>query len=88
MSERIERIRQKLADALAPSECEIVDESHLHAGHPGALGGRGHFRLTIRSASFDGKSRIERHRLVYAALGDMMQMDIHALSVRALASAE
>ena len=84
MSDRVERIRERLA-AFAPTELRIDDESHLHAGHAGAATGRGHYAVRLRSASFTGKSLIERHRMVYAAIGDMMQTDIHALSIRALA---
>ena len=70
--------------AFAPSELEVVDESHLHAGHPGARDGRGHYRVTIVSGRFAGRSRLERHRMVFAALGSLMETDIHALSVTAL----
>ncbi len=87
MGERIERMHQCLA-ALAPIEVEIVDESHLHAGHAGAQSGRGHYALRIRAAAFAGKTPIQRHRLVYEALGDMLQTDIHALSIKALAPGE
>ena len=88
MPERIARMRARLTGALAPTELEIIDESHLHAGHAGARSGRGHYALVIRSAVFTGKAPLQRHRMVYEALGDMMQTDIHALSIRALAIAE
>lgn len=81
--ERIERIRTLLAQALAPLSLEVHDDSHRHAGHAGARGGQGHFRVDIVSAAFAGKLPLARHRLVYAALGDMMQTDIHALAIRA-----
>lgn len=81
--ERIQRMHELLESALAPTALEIVDQSHLHAGHAGAATGRGHFDLTIRAASFAGKTPIQRHRMVFEALGDMMQTDIHALSIRA-----
>ena len=84
---RIEKIETALHAALQPDALKIEDESHLHAGHAGAATGRGHFRLEIVSAAFTGKSPIESHRMVYAALGDLMQTDIHALSIRARASA-
>jgi BolA family transcriptional regulator, general stress-responsive regulator len=87
VSERIERMRQRLA-ALAPDEIEIIDESHLHAGHAGARSGRGHYALRIRAAAFAGKTPIQRHRMVYEALGDMLQTDIHALGIKALAPEE
>lgn len=78
-------IRQRLTAALAPSELDLDDESALHAGHAGARPeGESHFRLLIVSATFAGKSRLERQRLVFAALGDLMQTEIHALSITAL----
>ena len=84
---RAERIRAALA-ALEPVELELIDESHKHAGHAGARDGRGHFALRIVSAGFAGLSSIARHRRVYAALGELMQTDIHALSIVALAPGE
>jgi BolA protein len=86
--ERIERIRAHLVDALAPSELEIEDESHRHAGHVGARDGRGHFRVRIVAAAFSGQPLLARHRRVYAALGQMMQTDIHALALDARAPEE
>ncbi|MBE0624274.1 MAG: BolA family transcriptional regulator [Burkholderiales bacterium] len=80
-------IEQKLA-ALQPSHLEIRDDSALHAGHEGAKGGGGHYSLTIVSPQFSGKNTVARHRLVYAALGAMMQQQIHALAIRALAPEE
>ena len=81
--ERVARIRSLLAAALAPTHLEVADDSHKHAGHAGARGGQGHFSVDIVSAAFAGKLPLARHRLVYAALGDMLQADIHALSIRA-----
>ena len=81
--QRVERIRALLTDALAPETIEVVDDSHKHAGHAGARGGQGHFGVDIVSAAFAGKLPLARHRLVYAALGDMMQTDIHALAIEA-----
>ena len=86
--QRVERIRALLTDALAPETIEVVDDSHKHAGHAGARGGQGHFGVDIVSAAFAGKLPLARHRLVYAALGDMMQTDIHALSIQARAPDE
>jgi BolA family transcriptional regulator, general stress-responsive regulator len=80
-------IEQKLA-ALAPSRLELADDSALHAGHEGAKGGGGHYRLTIVSRQFSGKNTVARHRLIYAALGTMMQQQIHALAIRAYAPGE
>lgn len=78
----IELIRQRLA-ALDPEKIEILDESARHAGHEGAKSGGGHYLLTIVSSKFSGLSAMARHRLIYAALGEMMRKDIHALSVKA-----
>lgn len=81
--QRVERIRALLTEALAPQSLDVADDSHKHAGHAGARGGQGHFGVDIVSNAFAGKLPLARHRLVYAALGDMMQTDIHALSIRA-----
>jgi BolA protein len=88
MSTRPERIRARLEQGLAPLELSVDDEGHLHAGHPGARGGRGHFRVRIVSRAFQGLSALQRHRLVYQTLGELMDSDIHALSIEALAPAE
>lgn len=80
---RIARMRELLEAALAPLELAIEDDSHRHAGHAGARGGQGHFRVDIVSAAFAGKLPLARHRMVYAALDELMQADIHALSIRA-----
>ncbi|MCC8555531.1 BolA family protein [Xanthomonas hortorum] len=85
---RVERIRTALQTALAPSELEVVDDSHRHAGHAGARDGRGHFNVRVVSAAFVGKAPLARHRAVYAAVGEMMQTDIHALSIEAFAQGE
>ncbi len=84
---RIERMRAAL-QALQPSHLEIIDESHKHAGHEGARDGRGHFALDIVSEAFAGLAPLARHRRVYQAMGEMMQTDIHALSIRARTPAE
>lgn len=84
----VERIRERLAAALPSELIEIQDDSALHAGHAGAREGGGHYRLTIVSAAFEGRSTVARHRLIYHALGDMMKKDIHALAIRALTAAE
>lgn len=83
----IDTMRSRL-DALLPLDLDILDESHLHVGHAGARGGGGHFRLKIVSAAFAGKRTLERHRLIYAALGELMQREIHALSIDAQAPDE
>jgi len=85
---RLDKIRAALEAALAPQHLEIEDQSHEHAGHAGAATGRGHFRVDIVAAAFAGESAVARHRRVYAALGPLMETDIHALSLRARAPGE
>jgi BolA protein len=80
---RVAAIRDALEAAFNPSELEIRDDSHRHAGHAGAKDGRGHFDVRIVSKAFAGMTPLARHRAVYAALGDLMTTDIHALSIRA-----
>ncbi|MDI1253221.1 BolA family protein [Thermomonas sp.] len=80
---RVARIRERLTEALAPVALEVNDDSYKHAGHAGARGGQGHFSVTIVSEAFAGKLPLARHRLVYAALGEMMTTDIHALAIQA-----
>lgn len=79
-SPRMARIRARLAEALAPTRLEIIDDSHQHLGHVGALEG-GHFTVRIAAPGFAGKRPLECHRMIYAALGELMQADIHALSI-------
>jgi BolA protein len=81
--ERIARMDSLLRQAFSLHGLEIKDESHLHAGHAGAKEGKGHFRLVIVADEFAGLSPIKRHQLVYAAVGDMMNTDIHALTIDA-----
>ena len=81
---RVATIRSRLEASLHPVELEIIDDSHRHAGHAGARDGRGHFQVRIVSQLFASKKTLERHRMVYAALGSLMQSDIHALGVLAL----
>jgi BolA protein len=88
MSDRISNIRTRLTETFSPIECQLEDESALHAGHAGAASGGGHYRLRIVSDKFQNHSRIARHRLVYDCLGDMMQTEIHALAITALTPAE
>ncbi|MBS0354108.1 MAG: BolA family transcriptional regulator [Proteobacteria bacterium] len=78
----MDEIRQRLA-VLAPSAIELIDDSHLHAGHAGARSGGGHYRLAIVSAAFSGKNTVARHRLIYDTLGDLMRREIHALAIQA-----
>ena len=81
--DRVASIRSKLQRALAPERLDITDDSHLHAGHPGAAVGGGHFSVHIVSARFRGRTTLARHRLVYQALDNMMSAEIHALSIKA-----
>jgi BolA protein len=81
--ERVKEIEKRLTAALTPETVGVEDESHLHEGHPGARDGRGHFRVLIIADAFDGKTLLQRHRMVYAALGGLMQTDIHALAIDA-----
>lgn len=83
-ADRIAAIKNRLTAAFSPVEIDVEDESHLHIGHAGARDGRGHFKVHIVSTQFVGTKPLERHRMVYDALGDMMRTDIHALSVTAL----
>lgn len=83
-STRAERIVSELQRALHTDEVELIDDSHLHAGHAGARDGRGHFRVRVISPAFAGLRPLQRHQLVYRSLGDLMQTDIHALSITAL----
>jgi len=82
-----ELMQQKLSK-LNPESLEILDDSGQHAGHEGARGGGGHYRLTIVSQQFAGKPVQRRHRMVYEALGQMMKREIHALSIQAYAPEE
>jgi BolA protein len=68
---------------LAPARLDVVDDSHKHAGHEGARDGRGHFTVVVVSEEFIGRAPLARHRMVYAAVGDLMQTDIHALAIQA-----
>ena len=86
MTDRVAMIERRLRNALSIDSIEIVDESHLHVGHPGAASGGGHFHLTIVAENFDGLPTLARHRLIYDALGDAMQTEVHALSIKALDS--
>ena len=84
-----ERITRKLTEAFAPQELKVIDESHQHQGHGGwREGGETHFRVNIVSAAFSGKSRLERHRLVNAALAQELADRVHALAIAAKAPGE
>lgn len=86
--QRVAMIRSRIKTQLEPVEVDVVDESHLHVGHAGARDGRGHFRVRVVSAAFDGLPRLARHRLVYAAMDELMATDIHALNIEAVSPNE
>ena len=88
MNDRSHRIETALVDAFSPTKLLIKDQSHLHAGHEGAREGLGHFDVTIVAEQFSGVNRVQRHRMVYAALGDLMKSDIHAVRITALTPSE
>jgi BolA protein len=81
-------IQERLTATFSPQQCLVQDESALHAGHAGAASGAGHFRVQLVSSAFEGKNRLNRHRLVYDCLADMMHNDIHALAIIAIAPSE
>jgi BolA family transcriptional regulator, general stress-responsive regulator len=87
---RVEKsIREKLGRAFAPSELKVVNDSHHHAGHRSSPGtGESHFSVMVVSAAFAGKSRLERHRMVNAALAEELAGHVHALAVSALTPEE
>jgi len=85
---RVHEIEKLLEAALSPSYLLVKDQSHLHAGHAGAKEGKGHFEVIVVSERFGGLNRIARHRLVYDALGDYMNSDIHALQINAFTPSE
>ena len=83
-----EQIKKLLKESLNPEYIEIIDNSAAHAGHAGARSGGGHYHVTIVADAFEGKSLVQRHQLIYQALGDMMKQQIHALSINALTPIE
>jgi BolA protein len=84
---RQERLRSAL-QALCPIRLVVTDDSHKHAGHEGARDGRGHFSVVVVSEAFRGVLPLARHRKVYAAVGSMMETDIHALAIKAMTPEE
>jgi BolA family transcriptional regulator, general stress-responsive regulator len=82
--QRLKLIRERLEKHLSPSVLEIIDESSKHIGHSGAQSGAGHFAVAVASPTFEGKSLVEAHRMIYDALGDAMQTEIHALKIKVL----
>lgn len=85
---RLDRIRDRLRERLAPTLIEVIDDSHLHAGHAGARTGKGHFRVRIVAPVFAGLTPLQRHRLIYDSLAQIMAQDVHALSIDASAPAD
>ncbi|MBZ4202672.1 MAG: BolA family transcriptional regulator [Methylovulum sp.] len=83
-----ELIKQSLTLAFTPEILEIIDSSAAHAGHAGARAGGGHYHVTIVADAFEGKSAVQRHQLIYQALGDLMKQQIHALGINALSPSE
>jgi len=84
-----DNIAQRLAEGLSPASLEVTDESHKHAGHAGARpGGETHFRVKIVSAGFEGKRRVERHRMVYDLLAAEIANGVHALAMTTLTPEE
>lgn len=88
VADRVALIRERLQTALSPQSLDIQDDSARHAGHSGARGGGGHFHVVIVADVFRGKPLLERHRMVYGALGSMMSSEIHALSIGAYSPEE
>ena len=85
--ERVDVIRDRLA-VLEPIELEVLNDSHLHAQHAGNRDGANHFTVTMRSAKFDGVSRVERQRMIYELLEDLMPFPVHALALKLSGSEE
>lgn len=88
MTSRASSIENRLREAFTPLKIEVRDDSHRHAGHEGAKSGGGHFTVTIVAPNFQGKTPVQRHQMIYQALGEMLKKEIHALSIQALAPDE
>lgn len=86
--DRIRLITDRIQKAFFVSKLKILDNSHLHRGHIGAAAGGGHFSIQVVSDQFQNKSAIERHKMIYVALGDAMGKEIHAISINAKTPAE
>lgn len=80
--QRVAEIRRRLEAAFSPASLDVIDDSHKHVGHEGARDGRGHFTVKIRALAFRGQTPLAQHRAIYAALGEMMTTDIHALAIQ------
>lgn len=81
-------IKSLLTDALSPDSLEIADNSEAHAGHAGTQSGGGHYHVRVIANAFEGKSLVQRHQLIYKALGDLMKHEIHALGIEAFTPTE
>lgn len=89
MIDRVARIEQRIVAVFGnDADLQIKDQSHLHAGHSGAKDGKGHYEVKLISPKFAGIGRIQRHKMVYDALGDLMESDIHAVRIKAQAPSE
>ena len=84
----IDQIRERLRSRLPAETVEIEDQSHLHVGHAGAAEGGGHYAVTVVSKTFEGLNTLSRHRLLYAAVEELMKKEIHALSIQAYSTDE
>lgn len=83
-----DQIKNLLNTSFSPEKLELIDDSAAHAGHAGARGGGGHYFVTVVSSAFEGKTMVQRHQMIYQALGDMMKHEIHALGINALTPSE
>jgi len=81
-TDRLTLIREYLIKAFAPEQLDVIDDSHKHIGHAGALSGGGHYTVVIKSKSFENKARLTCHRMIYEVLDPLMEKDIHALSIK------
>jgi BolA protein len=88
MNSRLDEIRARLDATFSPVSCLLEDDSAAHVGHAGAASGGGHYRLKLVSSVFEGKNRVTRHRLVYDCLLNLMDKDIHAIAIVALAPSD
>jgi BolA protein len=85
-TERKAAIYSLLDTAFAPTELAIIDDSHLHVGHPGSQGGGSHFHVKIKAGKLIGRTRVQQHQLIYQALGDLIPKEVHALRITVIAS--
>lgn len=88
MDETADRVRKLLVERFAPEHFELRDDSAKHVGHPGATSGGGHYTVVIVAAAFEGRPLLERHRMVYEALGSLIGDEVHALAIKTLTPTE